>query len=101
MTETAVIAPVRAAQQTIGGLQAVHTPAGRAGMIPHVTLLYPWVAGDPVGAEPLTRLRRVLAGFTAFTVAFRRLARFTDGQAVTYAEPEPAAPFIGITAALS
>ena len=70
-------------------------------MIPHVTLLYPWVDGDAPLGEPMEALATVLGGFTAFEAGFRRLARFTDGQAVTYAEPEPAEPFIAITHSLS
>jgi 2'-5' RNA ligase len=99
--ESAVIAPIRAAHATIGRLQSVHTPAGRAGMIPHVTLLYPFVDGDRLDVEPMARLADVLDGFAGFPVAFRRLARFTDGLAVAYAEPEPAGPFAAITHALS
>jgi 2'-5' RNA ligase len=99
--ESAVIAPVRAAQATIGRLHSVHTPAGRAGMIPHVTLLYPFVHGDRPTADTAAALAAVLAGFAAFEADFRQLARFTDGQAVAYAQPDPAEPFIAITRALS
>ncbi len=101
MVESAVIAPIPAAQPTIGQLHALHTPAGRAGMPTHVTLLTPFVDPDHLAGEPLALLRDVLSAFTRFSVSFRRLARFADGLAVLYAEPEPAAPFVDMTRALS
>jgi hypothetical protein len=62
------------------------------GVPPHVTLLAPC----PGDAEAIAE---VLEGTAAFDVAFRRLRRFAEVPTL-YLAPEPAEPFVALTAQL-
>ena len=92
--ETALIGPVAEAEP-VAAWHRVHSPAGLAGMPPHVTLLTPCVPVDRAG-----EVAEVLAAFPPFDFELARTARFSDVVPVLYLAPEPAAPFAAITAAL-
>lgn len=75
----------------------VYDPSGIVGMPAHVTILAPFVPPDRIDDAAVGDIRTVLASFPAFTVAFRRTARFFD---TLYLAPEPDQPFREMTRAL-
>lgn len=70
-------------------------PPRRDGMPPHITVLYPFLGSRRLhGAD--AAIREVLSGFCAFEFALTRVGRLPG---VLYLAPEPAEPFLALTAA--
>jgi 2'-5' RNA ligase len=92
-----VVVTVPDAEPAVGEWRLRHTHDAPAGMPPHVTLLFPFVPAERVDEveEPLAGL---VAVAPAFDLAFRRTARFPE---VLYLDPEPAEPFLTLTAAIA
>ena len=72
--------------------------AARAGALPHVTVLYPFVPAAALGPADRAALAVIAAALPPFEVRFRRVRRFDEG--VVWIEPEPADPFLALTRAV-
>jgi 2'-5' RNA ligase len=94
-----IVIPVPEADPVIGGYRLRYDPPARRGMPAHVTLLYPFLPPDALDAEIATRLRRVFAATPAFSFLLAGTAEFARG--VLFLQPEPPAPFVALTRALS
>lgn len=73
-----------------------HRPS--AGAPAHVTLLFPFLPAPALDDAALAGLAGLFAAFGPFRFALRDTARFPR---VLYLRPEPAAPFLALTAALA
>jgi len=89
---TTLIVPVLAAD---GLLQKT---AREAGLPAHVTLLYPFLNARAVDEETESALAALLREVPAFDFALSSVGRFPG---VVYLAPEPAAPFLALTQALT
>jgi hypothetical protein len=91
--ETAIVVLVPEAEPAAGDWRREHTSDGARGMPAHVTVLYPF-APEP----DLDAVRALAARAEPFRFTLRAVREWPDG--VVYLEPDPAAPFIGLTRAL-
>jgi 2'-5' RNA ligase superfamily len=92
---TAVVATVPAAEDLLDHVPALFGPAAGAAVLPHVTVLYPWLAPSAVTAADLDGLRQLAAEVPAFDVVFDRFCWFPG---VLWLAPDPAEPFVRLTA---
>jgi 2'-5' RNA ligase len=92
-----VIVTVPEAEPVVGEWRMRYTLDAPSGIPPHVTVLFPFVPSEQV-AEVEVRVAEVVAAAPAFDLAFRRTARFPE---VLYLDPEPAEPFLALTAAIA
>jgi 2'-5' RNA ligase len=69
------------------------------GVPSHVTVLHPFMPAALVDDDVLARLAALFAAVPAFTATFRRTAWF--GEEVLFLAPEPAEPFVALTAAVA
>lgn len=97
-TETALIVPVDAADPVVGRHRAVLDRSAAWGVPAHVTVLYPFVAPDRIGADIFEEVRAAVAGVPRFDCVFGRVEWF--GQDVAWLAPEPDAPFRTLTRAV-
>ena len=97
MAETAVVVLVPEAEQALGQVYWDHTRSGAEGLPPHVTLLIPFADSETL---PLNGVREVLGGFEPFAFRLTGFRRFGRVNVVLWAAPEPAEPFVAVTAAL-
>ena len=95
---TAIVISTPEAKPLIGELSRAHTPAGREGMWPHITLLVPFVPVGLIDEGVEERLANVLRGAEPFDYELVRAERFPDG--VLYLAPEPVEPFVQLIRAL-
>jgi 2'-5' RNA ligase len=94
---TALYVAVPAADPVVGADRLLWDPAGAA--VPaHVTILFPFLHPDLVDAGVDTALREIAAGVEPFEVRFARIGRFPS---TTWLIPEPVAPFVRLTEAIS
>ncbi len=89
----AIDAP-RALRQLYGD---AYPEAVRNGIPLHVTLLFPFVQVDGLGAVEESRLRDVVAGQATFDFALTRVETFPEH---VWLAPEPVAPFAALTTAI-
>lgn len=75
-----------------------HSPAGREGMAPHITLLVPFVPVPLLDERVESRARRVLAAYDPFDYWLDRVERWPGG--ILYLAPQPAVHFVELTEAL-
>ncbi|MGH2710508.1 MAG: 2'-5' RNA ligase family protein [Actinomycetota bacterium] len=101
MAATAIVVPLDSAESVIGSWRVRFTPDGRDDMPAHITLLYPWIDDRALETEHVHEVRDVLAGFSSFGVSLGRVASFPGTRTLLYLEPEPSAPFIEMTEALT
>ena len=92
--QTGLVLPIPEAQAVVGRIRSRHDPAARAGMPPHVTLIYPFMDSKAFDAEAKARLLAVCAGTGLLELTFQRLGSFDD---VLWLAPEPAEPVIRLT----
>ena len=78
-------------------LRRRHDRAASAGAQPHVTVLYPFIPCASLTPDVRDELAVVAAGVDPFTVWFTAVRRF---EGVVWIEPEPADPFLALTAAV-
>ena len=95
---TAVILPVAEAEPLIGAWRDRYDLASTTGVPAHVTVLFPFIPPWQIGAEHEEGLREVFAGLQPFEFRLARTGRF--GDAVLFLAPEPAEPFVAMTAAV-
>lgn len=94
---SALIVRVPEADPYVADLRARFDPVASRGVPAHVTILVPFVPPARIDADVLRRLRAALADTRSFAFRLAEVRRFDD---VVYLAPEPAAPFIALTAAV-
>jgi hypothetical protein len=77
-------------EQTCGGTSSRGVPA-------HVTLLYPFVPADELGAATVAQLAALFAAAAPFDAAFREVRRWPE---LAYLAPDPPEPFVALTEAI-
>ena len=87
MHESALIVAVPAAEPLVGRFREKFDSSAAVGVPAHVTLLYPFLAPDAVGASDVAALATLFASTPAFDVVFARTCRF--GGQVLYLAPQP------------
>jgi 2'-5' RNA ligase len=92
-----VIVTVPEAELLVGEWRMQYTDDAPAGIPPHVTVLFPFVPSEQVG-QAEQRLGEIVAAAPAFELRFARTARFPE---LLYLDPEPAEPFLSLTAAIA
>lgn len=94
MPETALICRVPEAERYISRYRDRYDPSARRNVPAHVTVLYPFVPPEQVGAEVLDRLRAIAQSVPAFDYRMAKIARFP---VAIYLDPDPAAPYAALT----
>lgn len=97
-TQTAVIAPVPAAEPLVGELRHHLDAAAAWGVPAHVTVLYPFVEPAAVNEHLIATLAAAVGSVSAFDCSFLRTRWF--GEDVLWLDPEPAQPFRQLTTAV-
>ena len=82
----------------VGQIRRRHDPAAGAGMPPHVTLIYPFLAPSSIDQAILAAIAGLAAAQAPFAAAFNKLSRFPGTLCL---EPEPAGRFVAMTEALA
>jgi len=96
MDETALIVAVPAVEGLVGRFREKYDPAAADGVPAHVTLVYPFLAPDAVGASDVAALTTLFASARPFDVVFARCRRFEPK--TLWLAPVPDAPFRELTA---
>jgi 2'-5' RNA ligase len=96
--ESALLVPVPEAEACVRRHRFRYDSIALRGVPAHITVLFPFMPPDAITDEALHRVREVLARYSAFRFSLRRLERFPEG--ALYLGPDPAEPFIRLTAAL-
>jgi 2'-5' RNA ligase len=94
-----VLIPVPAAEAVAGPFRREHDPVAIAGVPAHVTLIVPWLPPDEITPADLAELDETLADAEAFDFSLTRVEWF--GRRVMWLAPEPAKPFLVLTARLA
>lgn len=96
--ESSIMVLARPAEQLVGPWRARYDPTSPIGVPAHITLLYPFVEPDEIDDMVVEGLRNVLAAFEPFAFQLAKPARFPG---VLYLAPDPAEPFVAMTAAIA
>ncbi|HZE38852.1 MAG TPA: 2'-5' RNA ligase family protein [Stackebrandtia sp.] len=96
--QTALVIAVGAAEPVVGAVRAKHDPTVAYGIVPHVTVMHPFLPAADIDDETRAELARVFASVDAFDATFARCGRFPG---LVYLAPEPAGPFRALTAAIT
>jgi len=96
--QTAVIAPVPAAERLVGKHRDRLDAAAAWGVPAHVTVLYPFVEPAAANEQLVAALAAAVGSDSAFDCRFLRTRWF--GEDVLWLDPEPAQPFRQLTAAV-
>ena len=96
--ESALIVPVPSAEPLVGLFRDQYDPAAPAGIPAHITILYPFKPPDAIDQSTIDELRDIFAGVPSFPFTLAAFDRFPD---VVYLVPEPAEPFVRLTAAIA
>jgi 2'-5' RNA ligase len=95
--ESAVIVAIKL-PVALERLRSRLTPAARAGIPAHVTILYPFVAPDALTDAHRTAVTAIAAAEHLFVVRFRRVRTWPT---VAWLAPEPSEPFARLMAAVA
>lgn len=87
---TALVVLVPEAEALVGPFRSRYDPVAPLGMPPHVTILFPFLAGPDLTPEVLARLDAHFAVFAPFDYELRQTGTFPG---VLYLRPEPEARF--------
>jgi 2'-5' RNA ligase len=93
--ESVVLVPVLDAGGLVEELRLQHDPSAKAGVPPHVTLMFPFLPPGELTEAKFRALEAVIGGEDRFEFSLSRVSEFAQG--VVYLEPEPAEPFIRLT----
>jgi hypothetical protein len=96
--QSALVVLVPEAEALVGALRARFDPSASQGVPAHVTLLYPFLPPDEIGADVTATLRRCFAQFAV--VDFRLAAIRQIGGELLYLAPDPDEPFRRLTLAI-
>jgi 2'-5' RNA ligase len=94
MTESVVLVPVDAGP-LVQELRLQYDPSAKAGVPPHVTLMFPFLPTSELTEAKIRALKTMIGGEDRFEFSLSRVSEFEQG--VVYLEPEPAEPFIRLT----
>ena len=97
--QTALIVPALEVEDVVGDLRMRHSPDARAGVPPHITVLFPFLEPEAVTAKVTDELESMLALRPPFDYSLVAAREF-EGR-VLYLAPEPAAPFVAMTDLIS
>lgn len=98
-TLSAVIVPVPAVEPVVAAHRARHDRSAQWGVPAHVTVLYPFAPPSEINTRVLAGLAAAVAAVPEFSVTFDKTAWF--GTEVLWLAPEPADPFVALTAAVA
>ena len=93
--ESALIIPALEVASLVEHFRMRHDPSARAGVPPHITVMYPFLEPGRLTANVVFELDRVLATTGAFEYELTEVREFAGG--VLYLAPEPPEPFISLT----
>jgi 2'-5' RNA ligase len=97
--ESVLLLPVPEAEPYVQRHRFRYDSVALRGVPAHITLLFPFVPPCEIDDGTERGVRDALAPFDAFPFALTRLDRFPEG--ALYLAPEPAEPFVALTAALA
>lgn len=98
VSESALIVPVLEAEPVVRDHRDRFDPAAPAGIPAHITVLYPFLPPETITQSEVDELGEIFAGVTPFSFRLTGTAQFPG---VVYLIPEPAEPFIRLTAAIA
>lgn len=90
-----MLVPVLNAGPLVHELRMRYDPSARAGVPPHVTLMFPFLPAHELTEGTTGELEALLSGTSRFHFSLSRVRDFPQG--VVYLEPEPASPFIELS----
>jgi len=93
--ESALIVPALEVAHLVEPFRLRHDPSARAGVPPHITVMYPFLEPGRLAADVVLGLDRVLAAVVAFEYELTEVREFEGG--VLYLAPEPPEPFMALT----
>jgi 2'-5' RNA ligase len=93
-----IIVPVPEAESIVQAWRARFDPVASQGVPAHITLLYPFLSADEIGAQAQAFLTELFARTPSVRVRLLAVGRFPE---VVYLVPEPTAWFMDLTRALS
>ena len=91
---TALVVPIPEAEPVVGAYRQKHDPSAAWGILPHVTVLTPFVTPSRVDDALLAELAALFADMPAFACRFETAGRFPG---IVYLAPRPADRFRAIT----
>jgi len=97
--ESALILPVPEAEPYVQRHRFRHDSVALRGVPAHITVLYPFMAPEEITDTATDEVREVLRHVPQFPFRLMRLEQFPEG--ATYLAPEPAAPFVDLTTAIT
>jgi 2'-5' RNA ligase len=95
VNESVVLVPVLDTGPLVRELRLQYDPSAKAGVPPHVTLMFPFLPPSELTEAKVNALAVLLSGEERFEFSLTRVREFEQG--VVYLEPEPAEPFILLT----
>jgi 2'-5' RNA ligase len=95
VNESAVLVPVLDTGPLVRELRLQYDPSAKAGVPPHITLMFPFLPPSELTEAKVDALAVLLSGEKRFEFSLSRVSEFEQG--VVYLEPEPAEPFILLT----
>ncbi|MGW4946069.1 2'-5' RNA ligase family protein [Actinoplanes sp. NPDC004185] len=98
-THTALIVEVPAAEAAVSTHRAALDRAASWGVPAHITVLFPFLPPDTITDDVLTAVQEITDTQAPFEVTLDRVGWF--GDTVVWLAPDPAQPFITLTAALT
>lgn len=98
MSQSALLVLVPEAERWVADLRALHDPVASLGVPAHITLLFPFLPPEAIGDRERSALAGLFGSVASFAFRLNRMGRFPQ---TVYLEPEPAGPFVALTAALA
>ncbi|MEU8609403.1 2'-5' RNA ligase family protein [Actinoplanes sp. NPDC048791] len=98
-THTALIIEIPAAEPAVNAHRTALDRAASWGVPAHITLVFPFLPPDKINDDTLTAIHQIAAAETPFDVTLDSIGWF--GDTVVWLAPNPAQPFIALTAALA
>jgi 2'-5' RNA ligase len=97
--QSAVLVPVPEADTVVGKWRQRYDPVARAGVPAHITLVVPWLPPEKINEHDLAELDEVVEDVKSFDFVLDHVDWF--GHRVLWVAPEPADPFLALTARLA
>lgn len=95
---TGLVIAVPEAEAVVGAARERYDSAAAEGVPAHLTVLYPFLAAERIGAEVLAALGELFAGHEPFEVRFPGFGRFPD---LLWLAPDPDGPVRALTSAVA
>jgi len=95
VAESALIVRVPEVERFVRHLRERHDPSASLGVPAHITVLFPFAPPDAIEPSDLALLRAMVESTNAFRYRLARVERFPG---VVYLAPQPAAPFVELSA---